>query len=118
MSAKIIKIVLFLFHFEEKNVGGPVKQVKKSVALPASLLKMHLEKLLPVITKLVNLLLQHGDFPEKWQEAVIRPLLKKSGLCLPPDRGEHNNFLGVLNFIFKIEPYIDHINISDEFKNW
>ena len=34
MSAKINKIILFLFHFKEKNVGGPIKQVKKSVALP------------------------------------------------------------------------------------
>ena len=50
--------------------------------LPASLLKMHLDKLLPVITKLVNLSLQQGVFPEKWKEAVIRPLLKKSGLEL------------------------------------
>ena len=31
MSAKINKIILSLFHFEEKNVGGPVKQVKKKV---------------------------------------------------------------------------------------
>ena len=29
MSAKINKINLFLFYFEEKNVGGPVKQVKR-----------------------------------------------------------------------------------------
>ena len=29
MLAKINKMILFLFHFEEKNVGGPVKQVKK-----------------------------------------------------------------------------------------
>ena len=35
MSAKINEIILFLFHFEEKNVGGPVKQIKKSMALAA-----------------------------------------------------------------------------------
>ena len=29
---------------------------------------------------------------------------------------EHDNFLGVLNFIFKLEPYIDHIKVSDEFE--
>ena len=33
MSAKINKIILFLFHFEEKNVGGPIKQVKKKCGL-------------------------------------------------------------------------------------
>ena len=31
---------------------------------------------------------------------------------------EHDNFWGVLNCIFKLEPYIDHINVSDEFENW
>ena len=30
---------------------------------------------------------------------------------------EHDNFWGVLNFIFKLEPYIDRIKISDEFEN-
>ena len=33
MPAKINKIILFLFHFEEKNVGGPIKQVKKMCGL-------------------------------------------------------------------------------------
>ena len=28
------------------------------------------------------------------------------------------NFGGVLNFIFKLEPYIDHIKVLDELKNW
>ena len=31
---------------------------------------------------------------------------------------EHDNFRGVLNFIFKLEPNIDHIKVSDEFENW
>ena len=31
---------------------------------------------------------------------------------------EHDNFCDVSNFIFKLEPCIDHIKVSDEFKNW
>ena len=31
---------------------------------------------------------------------------------------EHNNFRGILNFIFKLDPGIDHIKFSDEFENF
>ena len=31
---------------------------------------------------------------------------------------EHNNFWDVLNFIFKLEPCIDHIKVSDKFENY
>lgn len=50
--------------------------------LPTVVLKMFLTELLPLITKLVNLSLSQGIFPEKWKQAVVRPLLKKVGLDL------------------------------------
>ena len=31
---------------------------------------------------------------------------------------ERDNFCGVFNFTFKLEPCIDHIKVSDEFENW
>ena len=31
---------------------------------------------------------------------------------------ECNNFLIILNFTFKLEPCINHIKVSEEFKNW
>ena len=30
---------------------------------------------------------------------------------------EYDNFWGVLNFTFKLEPYFDHIKVSVEFEN-
>jgi hypothetical protein len=45
-------------------------------------LKTFLEDLLPIITKLVNLSLRQGIFPEKYKKAIVRPLLKKVGLEL------------------------------------
>ena len=30
---------------------------------------------------------------------------------------EHDNFWDVLNFTFKLERYIDHIKVSEEFEN-
>ncbi|KAL9958025.1 hypothetical protein ACROYT_G034986 [Oculina patagonica] len=39
-----------------------------------------IEPLIPVITRIINISLESGIFPEKWKEAVVIPLLKKSGL--------------------------------------
>jgi Reverse transcriptase (RNA-dependent DNA polymerase) len=50
--------------------------------LPTKVLKLFLNELLPMITRLVNLSLTQGVFPTKWKLAVVRPLLKKSGLEL------------------------------------
>jgi hypothetical protein len=50
--------------------------------LPTKVLKSFLNELLPMITQLVNLSLTQGVFPAKWKKAIVRPLLKKSGLEL------------------------------------
>jgi hypothetical protein len=50
--------------------------------IPTKVLKSFLNELLPSITRLVNLSLTQGVFPTKWKQAIIRPLLKKSGLEL------------------------------------
>ena len=48
--------------------------------IPTSLLKEHISILLPIITKMVNLSLQTGEFPTEWKLAFVKPLLKKPGL--------------------------------------
>ncbi|KAL9977183.1 hypothetical protein ACROYT_G014561 [Oculina patagonica] len=48
--------------------------------IPTPLLKSYIEPLIPVITRIINISLESGIFPEKWKEAVVIPLLKKSGL--------------------------------------
>ena len=45
-----------------------------------SLLKEHISILLPIITKMVNLSLQTGAFPNEWKLALVTPLIKKPGL--------------------------------------
>ena len=41
-----------------------------------------IDELLPVITSILNLSLQSGHLAEQWKEALVHPLLKKSGLDL------------------------------------
>ena len=50
--------------------------------LPTDILKQILPRVVPLITKIVNLLLEQGEFSENWKVAVVRPLLKKLGLAL------------------------------------
>ena len=50
--------------------------------LPTHLLKESIDLLLPSITKIVNLSLSSGRFSSHWKEAIVRPLLKKSGMDL------------------------------------
>ena len=48
--------------------------------VPAKVLKMAINFLLPVITKVVNLSLETGEFPATLKSSVIKPLLKKQSL--------------------------------------
>ena len=48
--------------------------------MPTSLVTDCLDVLLPVITKIINSSLAYGHFPTTWKEALIKPILKKSGL--------------------------------------
>ena len=63
--------------------------------LPTHILKLYLNELLSIITKLVNLSLKQGVFPSKWKRAMVRPLIKKIGIEL-----EFTNYRPVSNLSF------------------
>jgi len=48
--------------------------------MPTLLVVGCLDVLLPVLTRMINLSLESGVFPENWKQADVRPRLKKSGL--------------------------------------
>ena len=50
--------------------------------LPTNILKIVLDKYLPIITRIINISLANGVFVPQWKSAIVRPLLKKSGLEL------------------------------------
>ena len=59
------------------------KSSKKTSSLdpvPTSVVVGALDVLLPVLTRMVNLSLESGVFPDKWKIADVRPVLKKPGL--------------------------------------
>ena len=59
----------------------PTKSCKLDV-LQTKVLKEIIKPLLPMLTKIINLLLTKGLFVEEWKVAIICPLLKKLGLDL------------------------------------
>ena len=65
-----------------KNLTLACKKLCDLDPLPSSILSIHLDHLLPVITKMINLSLQTGWFTDEWKNALVHPLLKKPGLEL------------------------------------
>ena len=61
--------------------GMPAKMCDMD-SIPTTLLKKALPGLLSMITKIVNASMTQGVFPLSWKMAIVRPLLKKSGLEL------------------------------------
>ena len=59
----------------------PIKSCKLDV-LPTKVLKDIITPLLPLLTKIINLLLTEGLFVQEWKVTIIHPLLKKLGLDL------------------------------------
>ena len=49
---------------------------------PTHILKDHMNSFILILTKIVNLSLKSGVFSEDWKTAILRPLLKISGLDL------------------------------------
>ena len=68
----------------QNDVGKLIMSSKSTSDLdpiPTSLLKENISILLPTITKMVNLSLQTGVFPNEWKLAFVTPLIKKPGLA-------------------------------------
>ena len=66
----------------KKIMSMPTKSCELD-ALPTKILKSALHKYV-TITKISSLSLSKGVFVDKWKTAMVRPLLKKTGLALSP----------------------------------
>ena len=75
--------------------------------IPTSLLKEHLDVLLPIITKIVNSSLDKGIFPDCLKHANITPLIKKENL----DKNDMKNYRPVSNLSF-LSKVIERVVLS------
>ena len=65
-------------------------------AIPSSGFQRGQDRLVPIITRIVNLSLQGGQVPDRFKVGVIKPLLKKIGA----DHDNFSNFRPVSNLHF------------------
>ena len=69
----------------EKEIMVIIKQMKTKSCeqddLPTDILKHILPTVISLITKIINMSLESGEFSESWKVAVVRPLLKKLELA-------------------------------------
>ena len=75
-------------------VNSPNKSCA-SDPVPTTIVKDCVDVLLPVVTTMINLSLKDGFFPDKWKEALVKPILKKPNADL-----EFKNFRPVSNLSF------------------
>jgi len=80
----------------EKLIGSAPTKTCQLDPVPTWLVKDMRSLLLPFVALLFNASQVSGCFPSEFKQAVIRPLLKKSGL----DAGEMKNFRPVSNLAF------------------
>ena len=84
--------------------------------MPTSVVLEVLDVLLPVITNMINLSFESGEFASDWKEALLKPLLKKCGLDIA-----FHNFRPVSNlpYVSKLSEkaaanqLIDHMSTND-----
>ena len=77
-----------------------------------SLLFECLDTILPTLTAVINNSLTSGIFPQVYKAAIVKPLLKKSGL----DHNDLKNFRPVSNFSF-VSKIIEKVILSQFFSH-
>ena len=104
-------------HFSEFDDVSPeqVEKIIKSASsatctldpIPTWILKQCVQELFPTITRIVNLSLASGEFPQLMKKALVKPLIKKQTL----DPGDYKNYRPVSNLGF-VSKLIERIVVN------
>ena len=89
--------------------------------LPTNILKSVLDKYIPLITKIINVSLSKGIFVSTWKTAIVRPLLKKSGLELISSNYRPVSNLSFLSKLLEkvaLEQFQNHCKTYDLFPSY
>ena len=84
--------------------------------IPTKLIKSCLDALAPPITRLINLSLSEGIFPDTFKHAVVSPLLKKPSL--PKNDLSNYRPISNLNFISKILEKVIYARLSKHIESF
>ena len=79
-----------------KMIGGAQSKSCDLDPIPTSILKVHLDTLLPYLTRMCNMSIREGSIPSSQTTAIVTPRLKKAGL----DATDMQNFRPISNLSF------------------
>ena len=78
-SAQLASFTILSQEYVKSLIGKSSKKTCSLDPIPTPLVVECLDALLPVITRMMNLSLQCGTFPDDWKLADVKPRLKKTG---------------------------------------
>ena len=88
---------------ELKKLLGSVQTKSCEIdVIPTSLLKQCWTDMEPVITRIVNLSLESGQFVPQWKEGIIRPLIKKPNVLMKSNYRPVTNLPFLSKFLEKV----------------
>ena len=82
--------------------------------IPAQLIKLCMDELVPIITLITNMSLTSGVMPSNLKEAVLIPLLKK--ICLDPELFKNFRPVSNLTFLSKLIELVVALRLHDHMK--
>ena len=82
--------------------------------IPAQLIKLCMDQLVPIITLITNMSLTSGVMPSNLKEAVLIPLLKK--ICLDPELFKNFRPVSNLTFLSKLIERVVALGLHDHMK--
>ena len=84
--------------------------------MPTKLMKEYASVTGPLINTVINKSLEQGEFPEHWKKAIVRPLLKKSGLEMIPKNYRPVSNLSYLSKVLEksvLKRFMNHCTKED-----
>ena len=79
-SVQLASFRILSQEYVKSLIGKSSKKTCSLDPMPTPLVVECLDALLPVITRMINLSLQGGTFPDNWKLADVKPRLKKTGV--------------------------------------
>ena len=89
--------------------------------IPVVILNKILPTVIVVITKIINMSLQWGEFVESWKLAIVRPLLKKLGMALVSTSYRPISNLNFLSRVLEkcmLQQFVDYCNNQNLFPEY
>ena len=104
-----------------KVINGMATKSCELDPIPVDIFKQILPVVVPVVTKIINMSLQQGEFIESWKMAIVRPLLKKLGMALVSTSYRPVSNLNFLSKVLEkcmLQQFVEHCDTQNLFPDY